>query len=71
MKYRCIKSFYTEEKDEYGLPIEILVNEGTIWNISGYSYSTIKGQLLSLITYPYMEITKIDNYTLNEHFEKF
>lgn len=75
MRYECIKSFYAKSKDAYGFPTTEFIAEGTIWNIHSYSYSSIMGQLVSMINYyptcPMVEIYSIDRQTLNEHFERY
>ena len=75
MRYKCIKSFYAKSKDEYGFPTTEFIAEGTIWDIYSYSYSSILGQLVSMVnyypTYPTVEIYSIDRQTLNEHFERY
>ena len=75
MKYRCIKSFYAKSKDAYGFPVDEFIAEGTIWGICTYSYSSILGQLVSMINDNQscfvVEIYGIDSQTLNEHFERY
>lgn len=75
MRYKCIKSFYAKSKDAYGFPTTEFIAEGTIWDTYNYSYSSIMGQLVSMVNYyptcPTVEIFSIDRQTLNEHFVRY